>query len=221
MEYLERIRPEFMDAIGEVVTGTEKLFLDSVSLFDVVRKKLLYELYYVHGYGFCYESSALAMMALSKNPTARFIQGTGRCSRETGERCDHAWVEFEVRGTTFVVDWTWFEGELCVPKLFHQLMMKPEPKFVCSYRDFWRHETSKKLFRLMHEKKTSYVFPWLVGYRSELGRYGLELMRNWDVMAALPEKSHMNGKPREYMYYNNLILNMHPKYLVPELTQVI
>ena len=218
-EYLTEINTQFEDAIMQVATAADKLYLDGVSIFDIVRHQFLVELHDFTQYGLCYEAAAVAMLLLKDNPTARLVLGTGEYCHSTRERCDHAWVEFEEDNVPFVVDFAWFEHEFAVPRIVHVDICKSVVYRTYDYRRFWQMAMSQKLYALCHDPKTSFVLPWLFFYRSERGRHALEL-ENLSESICCYSNVAPTGENRQFMYYFEHLLDHNPNFVPAELKLV-
>ena len=209
----------FERAVYRVTHAADQLYLDGISIYDVVEHQFLVQLHDFSGYGFCYEAAALAMFLLKDNKTARLVQGTAECHPSTHERCDHAWVEFEEGGVPFAIDFTWFEEEFCLPRYYHVDIVKSLVYHTCSYTQFWQMPLSKTLYALVHERKSSYIMPWLFLYRSPKGEYGLPLA-DLSSRICFNDKFCPTGKEKQYMYFTELILRKQPSFLPAELKYV-
>ena len=206
-DYLHEIDQQFGNAICQVAYASDELFLDGVKLFDVVKHRFFRDIYEECGYGQCYEAAALAMFCLRKNRTARLIQGTGECRHSTKERCDHAWVEFFEDGVPFVADFAWFEDEFCIPRIVHVDIAKSLAYYTLSYDDFWNNEFTRELFRLMHEKKTSNIYPWLFFYRSPKNEFGLPILKKLSKGLMQSEKFRPTGEEKQYLYFHEQVFD--------------
>lgn len=217
-DYIEEIQDEFNNAFMRVATAADELYLDNVKIFDVISHQFLVEMYDILGYGLCYEAAALAMMLLKDNPTARLVLGTAENRHETHERCDHAWVEFEENRVPFAVDFAWFENEFCIPRIVHVDICRSIIYHTYSYKEFWQMSLSKKLYALIHERKTSYILPWLYLYRTEGGSYALDL----EELAKKISRSDITptGEYRQYMYFWDHIAERFAGFIPAELKYV-
>lgn len=217
IDYVDKITPTFCQAIYKVSSAAENLYLDGIKISDVIQQKFLVQLGKEAGHGLCYEAAALAMLLLKDNPTARFLQGTAKRS-ESGERTDHAWVEFEENGVPFAVDLTWFDKEFCLPRIVHVDICESLVYFTCDYQRFWQMSMSQKLYSLCHNKKTSFVAPWLFSYRSKKNEYGLELANLSESLCH--SKFAPTGEKGQFMYFMEHILDNCPNYFPIELKHV-
>lgn len=217
IDYVNRIAPTFCEAINRLQLAAGDLYLDGIKISDVVQQKFLTQLGREAKHGLCYEAAALAMLLLKNNPTARLIQGTAKYS-ENGERTDHAWVEFEENGVPFAIDLTWFDEEICLPQIVHVDVCESLVYFTCNYQQFWQMSMSQKLYRLCHNKKTSFVTPWLFSYRSRQHEYGLELANLSENICR--SKFAPTGEKDQFMYFMEHILDNCPDYFPIELKHV-
>ena len=60
-------------------------------------------------------------------------------------------------------------------------------------------DMSQKLYKLCHDRKTSYILPWLISYRSRGGVYNLE-MTNWSQRVCKSDYAP-TGEKDHFMYY--------------------
>lgn len=217
-EYLTEINTQFNNALMRVVTAADELYLDGISVFDVVQHNFLPELYNITGYGLCYESAAIAMMLLKDVPSARLMLGTGECKHSTHERTDHAWVEFEEDRIPFVVDFAWFEHTFCVPRIVQVDINKTIVYHTYTYEQFWQLSLSKKLYALCHNPKTSYVLPWLFLYRSRRKKYAFCFEESAEIICR--SKVAPTGEYRQFMYFLDSIMEEAPAHIPAELRYV-
>ena len=202
-EYLTEINTQFGKAIMRVATAAEKLYIDGVNIFDIVKHRFLVDMYNFTKYGLCYEAAAIAMMLLKGNSTARLVLGTGEYRHITHERCNHAWVEFEEDGVPFAIDFAWFDSEFCIPRIVHVDACKSIVYRTYDYNYFWQMPISQRLYRLCHDRKTSYIMPWLSLYRSiRREYYDLSLVQL--SKCACCSDFAPTGEYRQFMYFLDL-----------------
>lgn len=197
LNYVEKIEPQFGNAIMRVATAADNLYLDNVKVFDVIKHCFLVEMSKFAGHGLCYEAAVIAMMLLKNNSTAKLVLGTAENCYKNHGRCKHAWVEFEENGVPFAIDFAWFSEELCIPRIVHVNVCKSIIYHMYSYTEFWQMDLSKKLYALCHDRKTSYVLPWLFMYRSGEDKGFLnELSKNVCNCESAP-----TGEYGQFMYF--------------------
>lgn len=204
---------------AELFSTAEKFYLDGMNLIDVLDQEILLELGKLIG-GQCYEAAALAMLVLRGNPTARLVYGTAENSPKTGERCDHSWAEFTAHGVPFVVDWTWFSDEICLPRIVHHDMRKTAIISTINYYDFWSNATARKLHQVMQDAGHSYVYPWLISWRTAENQYRPELLKRFAQIGVANSKA-LRGRYHDYWYFFDLLLRDQRFIRVPELALVL
>jgi len=114
--------------------------------------------------GFCYGQSALAMLMLKGDPTARIVQGRARGTREHGV-FRHCWVEIERGNNWYVIDFAWFPWTVQPIPLewyYDPLVVKAEPLWACESREFWQMHLSNIIFDKCSRPQTSWVLPQII-----------------------------------------------------------
>lgn len=203
---------------GEFYCRVERFYLDGFKLIDVLDQELFLELSGLLG-GQCYEAAALAMLVLRENPTARLVYGTAVNSPDTGGRCDHAWVEFTAHGLPFVVDWTWFPDDVCLPRLIHQDSRQPIAISSISYQEFWASAFTRRLHQNLQDAGHSYAYPWLIFWRTAESEYQPVLWRRLAHFGGLNGKA-LRGQRNDYWYFFDLLLKNQRSVRIPELALI-
>lgn len=111
------------------------------------------------GCGMCHELSALAMLVLKCNKTARLYRGD-YCDQNGKLQTRHGWVEFKIPLCGwYVADFSWIhEGFARKKNYFRNLDGgRLKVRWSCSYEDFWDLPFSNVLHKTMQNKKTSYI----------------------------------------------------------------
>lgn len=111
------------------------------------------------GCGMCYELSALAMLVLKCNKTAKLYRGD--YYDQSGKlQTRHGWVEFRIPFCGWcVADFSWIhEGFARKKNYFRNLDGgRLKARWSCGYKDFWDLPFPNVLHKSMQNKKTSYV----------------------------------------------------------------
>ena len=111
------------------------------------------------GCGMGYELSALAMLALKCNKTAKLYRGD-YCDKDGKLQTRHGWVEFRIPFCGwYVADFSWIhEGFARKKNYFRNLDGgRFKARWSCSYEDFWDLPFPNVLHKTMQNKKTSYI----------------------------------------------------------------
>ncbi len=159
----EKIGKYFVTIIGKA----SELYFNGETIKDIIDKKGMHELQEETGNGMCYEFSALAMMLLKDNPTAKICRGYYQ-SKDGDFETPHSWVEFLVPEMgVFVADFAWMYPGFCSLSDYSKRAESEgnlTTKWVCSYDDFWGYAPSKKIYEKMQKKDTSFVLSDLIVY---------------------------------------------------------
>lgn len=103
--------------------------------------------------GFCAAASALVMLALKENPTARIVRGRWRS--EHGKTVYHSWVEFRFHGVWLVFDPCWLNGSPCLPRYRYHLPWSTRILSVCKHKEFWSLPVSQQFYEKLQKPETS------------------------------------------------------------------
>lgn len=113
-------------------------------------------------FGFCGPLAALSMMALKRNPTARYVY-----ARAGDDRYEHCWCEFRYRGIWYVIDVCWYYP-FAVRRRDYYRENSPEILETCDYDRFWAWLVSQQLHEKMSRPETS----WLISEMFYLYNFG-------------------------------------------------
>lgn len=141
-------------AISDLLVRLTKFYFCGHSLYDMVERSFFYRYSQFIGYGLCYETAALFMMALHGNPTARIVKGT---FLHRGEPCAHLWVEFYSQCHWWVLDPCWLEYTMSLCSEYHSDQTLTAT-YVCRYCKFWSYKTVRQLYAKLLHPQTSYLF---------------------------------------------------------------
>ncbi len=111
------------------------------------------------GCGMCYELSALAMLVLKHNKTARLCRGD-YYEQDGKPRTCHGWVEFKIPLCGWcVADFSWIHGGFARKKVFFKSLDggKLKERWSCSYDDFWDLPFPNVLYKAIQSSKTSKI----------------------------------------------------------------
>ena len=221
--YLKTIDSSLDQAFRQCYRAVTHLYLDGIWLPHILEQELLDQLGGELAYGQCYEAAALAMLALRSNQSARLVYGTAIYSTKSGKRCDHAWVEFFVQGVPLVIDWAWFPGELCFPRVIYQYERQVQPIRVMPYAEFWSGQVARRLHAVMQDAGHSYVYPWLMSWRTLEGEYEPDLVGKFNALNLVRTKA-LRGQKHDYKYcFETMfeLVNAPSTFKIPELALVL
>ncbi len=111
------------------------------------------------GCGMCYELSALAMLALKCNKTAKLYRGD--YYDQNGKlQTRHGWAEFKISLCGwYVADFSWIHEGFARKKIYFRDLDggRLKARWSCNYKDFWDLPFPNVLYKSIRNKKTSYV----------------------------------------------------------------
>ena len=127
------------------------------------------------GVGICYELSALAMILMRNNRSARLCQGDYYDS--TGQlKTGPAWVEVRAPLNGWIaIDFAWISPSICRRKDYYAYCNEDGNlirRWICPHAKFWKIQFPKIILEAMQNEKTSCVLPELAGFCSSDQSYG-------------------------------------------------
>lgn len=115
--------------------------------------------------GFCYESSAIIMIALRDVPKTKLVRGI---SNRSGW---HSWVEVDLDNITLSIDCCWIYSDLDRPNIYSAererfyKAVNIVPKKHYTHEEFWNYELSQELYNALSNKKSALASCLLSAYR--------------------------------------------------------
>ena len=136
--------------------------------------------------GFCFAMSALAMIILRDNPTARIVQGhiEGVKNPNSGGLYRHAFVEFKLPWLGWcVMDLSWITPCIANRNAYYRTYSKMVKDWTCSYEEFWKYDFSHDLYMATRRKETSDILDLLIWYGCSDGMAGFTkaVLENWSI----------------------------------------
>ena len=142
------------------------------------------------GYGLCYETSALMMLALKNQRSARIVYADAIAETLDGERetDQHVFVEFWKFGLLWCVDIAWASPmALMWWPIYKREFEIQHINRVFSYDEFWQYPLSLPLYEKIHDAEHSHILFELSAYASHKNDHGakgwLELPDNFSLSA--------------------------------------
>lgn len=141
-------------SIIELMMQLGNFYFCGHNLCDILERRFFYRYGQFIGHGFCYETSALMMLALRNNPTARIVKGT---FLHRDRPCAHLWVEFWAYRHWWVLDPCEPESFIFLRSSYYEAKrMKIISR--CRYLKFWSYSSVRKLYRKLRQPQTSFLF---------------------------------------------------------------
>lgn len=122
-------------------------------------KVLACDFFYRYGlavdWGFCGGVSALMMLALRNNRTARIVRGNWK--NEKQGTVFHSWVEFRYCGVWFVCDPCWRTDSGIRFRHSYLHSSEVEITYCCQYDEFWSYPISAEFYDRLQNPATSHL----------------------------------------------------------------
>lgn len=131
-----------------------QLYFCGHNLSDMLECKFFYRYAQFIGHGLCYETSALMMMTLRNNPTARIVRGNFLYQDKPRA---HLWVEFYSYRHWWVLDPNEPETFITLRSKYYEAKQMTIVSR-CRYLKFWSYPSVRKLYRKLQRPQTSYLF---------------------------------------------------------------
>lgn len=145
-------------AAQEIHAEAEKLYFYGFKLQRYLESNAILRLENYLRASLCYELSALAMILLRSNKTAKMCRGD-YLDDDGKLKTHHSWVEFEVPNEGWcVLDLAWFEPAIFKKDFYFQHCRNLIPKWSCSYSEFWNIKLTNAVYQAMSQSSTSYIF---------------------------------------------------------------
>lgn len=108
--------------------------------------------------GFCCAVSALTMIALRKNRTARLVEIT-YFSEKTKRTEAHRFVEFWMLGNWWIIDPCWLDKCLVLRRVYYKgCNFIQSTKVILTHKQFWSYKVSQQLAEKLSKPETSWQF---------------------------------------------------------------
>lgn len=112
------------------------------------------------GHGLCYTASALAMLTLKANRTARMVEMT-YTDKEGRKNCHHRWVEVRFHHVWWVLDLAWTTCGVCLRQQHRREVIEGLTDCritrICRYEEFWSYPMSHQLYDKLRKPETSWL----------------------------------------------------------------
>ena len=172
--------------IGEIIP----CYFHGFPLCQVLMNESFGQLSGYIGYGLCYETSVLMMLALKKYRSARIVYADAIADTLEGEQelDQHAFVEFRKFGLLWCIDISWATPiALRWWPLYRREFRIKRINRVFSYDEFWQYPLSLPLYEKIHDAEHSHILFELSAYASHKNDHGakgwLELPDNFSLGA--------------------------------------
>lgn len=152
-----------INLIHRFVDDCKYFYLNGRNVFTIFDEDLFRKLSFYVGHGLCYEVSALNMVILKKNRTARLVIVQAH-RRHSNDVHWHSWVEFKKYGVWWVIDPTW-DRKFINLRRAHNYHIPAEYRRIMPWDEFWSFQLSHDLWEMLQNRNTSYLFDELSHFR--------------------------------------------------------